>query len=419
MAPRNDNSGENSCNKCSKEVKVYVTCSKCKKTYHHSCVLKICGIYVGDEGKVVCCENITSKKCQCEDKDLEIQKLKEQLSELNELNFERSISQQQSEIVNEHSQEHNDEDTFSSPKETVKNRENDREVEVRYLNRVIDEKSNLMVELQDKVEVLKKYILLLEKIEQNKSPEPSINSTRKEMMTQQNQHIITAKENAAHTLKESLLKSKSDVVKKTDSCAENCTGMRFEQYASRDKTPLQNQQIPLEGTAVQTLKEPASQSESDEEFKQIRYKTRSKKASGSEHMSNGSDKLKVNEDDKSKSNETNLKREKRSGERNEKSVTGTSTGSSTFLCAQRRAWMYVGRVGEKVQESEIEQHLNEKFPDEEFSIEKLSKRDIMSNSSSFKIGASLSLVDELYKPQNWPAGVVVKRFRFFRGARKN
>ncbi|XP_045471811.1 uncharacterized protein LOC123678705 [Harmonia axyridis] len=85
-------------------------------------------------------------------------------------------------------------------------------------------------------------------------------------------------------------------------------------------------------------------------------------------------------------------------------VTGAGAVSSDFMGAPRRAWMYVGRVNVNVKESQIENHLKGKFPGEDFSVERLTKRDA-AHSASFKIGASLSLVEDLYKPQNWPTGV--------------
>lgn len=163
MAPRNNNSVENTCNKCLKEVKNVISCFKCNKTYHP--VLKICGIYVNDDGEIVCCENITSKqykcdeedqemqalKMQCELKDLEIQNLKCRLSELNEVVFEQSIGQQLPSMENG-DLEHN-----------ISVSEQNTESEVNYSNMIIKEKSNLITELHDKINILKKHISLLEK----------------------------------------------------------------------------------------------------------------------------------------------------------------------------------------------------------------------------------------------------------------
>lgn len=78
----------------------------------------------------------------------------------------------------------------------------------------------------------------------------------------------------------------------------------------------------------------------------------------------------------------------------------------------------MGRVSRNVEKDQIESHLKNHFPNENFIIEKLPSRDD-SRSSSFRVGANMALVENLYSPENWPIGVVVRRFRFFLGGRKS
>lgn len=94
-------------------------------------------------------------------------------------------------------------------------------------------------------------------------------------------------------------------------------------------------------------------------------------------------------------------------------IKGTNVNSSTFTGAPKRAWVYVGRVSESVQEVQVRDHLEEKFPGKNFAVEKLPSR-IGARSVAFRISADMSLLEDLYRPENWPLDVVVKRYRFFR-----
>lgn len=169
MAPRNITTVETVCKKCSKEVKNSVTCCICLNTYHPSCILKIDGIYV-EKGKVFCCNDITSKKCDCAKKDKEIQELKTRLLKLNEISFENSISQQS--IIDEDRETlceyKGDENSGEEPAVPSHNTEVEN-LEIEYLNRLLLEKSNMIDELRDKIDFLKKYISLQEKIEGKQS----------------------------------------------------------------------------------------------------------------------------------------------------------------------------------------------------------------------------------------------------------
>uniref|UniRef100_A0A1Y1NJF7 Uncharacterized protein n=1 Tax=Photinus pyralis TaxID=7054 RepID=A0A1Y1NJF7_PHOPY len=84
-----------------------------------------------------------------------------------------------------------------------------------------------------------------------------------------------------------------------------------------------------------------------------------------------------------------------------------------FCAIQKRAWLYVGRVALGTENSKIKNYLTEKFPNSQFEVEQLPKRDD-ARSIAFKVGADIELIDELYKGENWPAGVFIKQFRFFR-----
>lgn len=103
-------------------------------------------------------------------------------------------------------------------------------------------------------------------------------------------------------------------------------------------------------------------------------------------------------------------------------ITGTAETSNlaaemSFAGAARRAWLYVGRVNPQVREEAIVGYLQGKFAGNTFSVERLPRRD-SANSVAFKVSADLNILDDLKRPEMWPRGVLVKRFRFFRGREK-
>lgn len=88
----------------------------------------------------------------------------------------------------------------------------------------------------------------------------------------------------------------------------------------------------------------------------------------------------------------------------------------SFSAAARRAWIYVGRVDVNTRGEQISKYLNYKFPGNNFQVEELPRRE-GATSVAFKVGADVSLMDELYKGHTWPAGVLIKKFVFFRKQR--
>lgn len=85
----------------------------------------------------------------------------------------------------------------------------------------------------------------------------------------------------------------------------------------------------------------------------------------------------------------------------------------SFAGAARKAWLYVGRAGVDTTTDQIARHLKKNFPSQEFVIDSLPTRE-NANSIAFRVGADMSLIDDLNKPNLWPKGIVVKRYRFFR-----
>lgn len=91
---------------------------------------------------------------------------------------------------------------------------------------------------------------------------------------------------------------------------------------------------------------------------------------------------------------------------------------AVFTSAEKKAWLYVGRVSLKATEDNIKNFLVQKFPNREFTVNMLPKRED-AGSIAFKVSTDISLINELQKPEIWPQGVLVRRYQFFRQRMSN
>lgn len=81
--------------------------------------------------------------------------------------------------------------------------------------------------------------------------------------------------------------------------------------------------------------------------------------------------------------------------------------------APRKAVIHLGKVSLNATEDVVYNYLCKKFPMSDFKVEACPTREGAS-SLSFKIEASFELLSELYKSDNWPTGVTVSKYKFFR-----
>ena len=81
------------CGKCSEAVKEFVTCAKCGQNYHPSCIVKVCGMFVDDCGKILCCCKSMQMGCDCKMKDEEIARLKQRILEVNVETFNKTLAE--------------------------------------------------------------------------------------------------------------------------------------------------------------------------------------------------------------------------------------------------------------------------------------------------------------------------------------
>lgn len=94
-----------------------------------------------------------------------------------------------------------------------------------------------------------------------------------------------------------------------------------------------------------------------------------------------------------------------------KEIIGTAAVSETLKAAEKKLWVYLGRVHPETTEDNVLKYLNGKYPDLSFECEKLPTK---GKNNSFKIGADIKLENEIYSEDFWPRGVAIKRFHFFR-----
>ena len=80
------------CAKCSVAVRGAVTCVKCSRSYHSSCILLIPGTSVKSNGSVVCCDDVARGCEQCSVRDREMLELRARLSIINERDLDRSLA---------------------------------------------------------------------------------------------------------------------------------------------------------------------------------------------------------------------------------------------------------------------------------------------------------------------------------------
>lgn len=96
-------------------------------------------------------------------------------------------------------------------------------------------------------------------------------------------------------------------------------------------------------------------------------------------------------------------------------VKGSGSGDSTtsFASAARRIWLSVSRVKIGTSVNDISAYLEGKYPGYVFTVELQPKRP-EATSLAFKVSADPNLYNDLYKGENWPNGIYVKRFSFRR-----
>lgn len=372
MASRSNVVSNVVCKKCTKEVKVYITCGKCSSTYHPSCVLKINGTYVDMRGTIFCCDVLNRKSCECESKDEEIEKLKRRLTSLNESLYERSLMREvdedeKEETTNISSNKNSDGDDMTDVEDNVNNS--------KYLNAIIDQKDILILELRDKIEILKRHISLLEKLEGRLDDGKNSKQTDStQLHTSKGPAVITVKSSKIVNKKKSAISMVEDNKKNPIKMKTNNTwspGVEMNSAAPSD-VDRNDETMMTAGT------------------------------DGATHLFNKRrQKIRRNDEDK-----LPTKRQV---------ITGSREDEGDFKGADRLAWLYVGNVNNNTKEGNIQKFLENQFENKNFIIEEIKKHESNhSKKKSFKVGFAFEILEDVVKQEIWPKGVVVRRYKFFR-----
>ncbi|KAJ4451794.1 hypothetical protein ANN_03266 [Periplaneta americana] len=92
-------------------------------------------------------------------------------------------------------------------------------------------------------------------------------------------------------------------------------------------------------------------------------------------------------------------------------LTGTGTEDNILKAAERKAWLFVGRLRQESTPESVKNFLSRKGIAEEIICEELPTR---GSTKAFKVGIPFNTLETVNKDEFWPAGINVRRFRFFR-----
>lgn len=109
------------------------------------------------------------------------------------------------------------------------------------------------------------------------------------------------------------------------------------------------------------------------------------------------------------------RRERRPAKQHE-TLTGAGPSDTNLQAAEKRAWLYVGRLKPETTPDSIKQYLSKKGVKENVICEELTNK---SHTKSFKVGIPFHHLELANTAEFWPEGITVRRFRFPRLFREN
>lgn len=96
-------------------------------------------------------------------------------------------------------------------------------------------------------------------------------------------------------------------------------------------------------------------------------------------------------------------------------ITGTRETRNNLRAADRKAWLYVGRLHQSVEQEDLIIYLEENGIRGKIECEELN---VMGANRAFRVGIPYELKDRAEQPQFWPEGVVVRQYLFRRSQRE-
>ena len=90
-------------------------------------------------------------------------------------------------------------------------------------------------------------------------------------------------------------------------------------------------------------------------------------------------------------------------------ATGSHDKYTALRAAERKVWIHLSRFTKTTKCEDILTFLKDEFPNQDsFSCDQITTR--LGDYASFKVGAPYSLLEKLYNPELWPAGIAINRF---------
>ena len=91
--------------------------------------------------------------------------------------------------------------------------------------------------------------------------------------------------------------------------------------------------------------------------------------------------------------------------------TDIGTSDEDLQAADKRAWLFMGRLKPGTTSDSVKKFLNKRGIKENIISEELPTN---GNTKAFKVGIPFDCLERVKEPEFWPPGVNVRRFRFFR-----
>jgi hypothetical protein len=93
-----------------------------------------------------------------------------------------------------------------------------------------------------------------------------------------------------------------------------------------------------------------------------------------------------------------------------------SNREKTKLAAESIAWLYVGHLKTETNTETVKNYLRKSSIEGELDCEELPGK---GTNRAFRVGVPFKDLDRINLPDFWPSGVMIRRFRWFRGFRRN
>ena len=95
--------------------------------------------------------------------------------------------------------------------------------------------------------------------------------------------------------------------------------------------------------------------------------------------------------------------------RKENVIIGTQKNKCTLTAAQRKAWLYVGRLHSETRTGDLQEYIRNQGINKSIECEELPTK---GTNKAYKISIDIEELQTVQNPDFWPEGVLVRQFRF-------